>query len=332
MNFGRILRFGLAITLVTLNFAGCRHLGSGGQTAERVTLATSKNPWSALTIIAQKKGFFKEEGVEVDLQYVQAAKLAMDALVSGSTQFSNVVETNLAFLGFTNNTDIEIIATHCESHDGAIIARTDAKIQSPKDLEGKKLGVLQGTTSQVFADRFIEKYKLDRSKIQIVNLTPVAIQSSILSKDIDAGSIWQPFVYNVKRQLGDGAVIFADDQVYVGYFNLAVQRDWARQHPQAVAAVLRAHLKAEEFARANREAAIELVAQEIGIEKEAVAQFWSQYVYRVQIRPQLAQEIARQGEWIRNTQSQHQGQPLPSYQSAVDDTYLRAVAPDRVVQ
>jgi ABC-type nitrate/sulfonate/bicarbonate transport system substrate-binding protein len=328
----RIILIHVALAVVMAAYAGCNGSPAGGpQAAERVALATSKNPWSALTIIAQKKGFFKEEGVEVDIQYVQAAKLAMDALVSGSTQFSNVVETNVAFLGYTGNKNVEILATHCESRDGAIIARRDAKIQTPKDLEGKKLGVLQGTTSQIFADRFIDKHKLDRPKVQIVNLTAVAIQSSILSKDIDAGSIWQPFVYNVQKQLGDGAVIFADPEVYVGFFNLAAQKDWARQHPRTIEAVLRAHIRAEEFAKSNREEAITLVAQEIGLEAEALRFFWDQYTYRVRVTPALGREIAREGQWILDTRQQ-QGQPLPTYEWAVNGSYLKSISAERVTE
>lgn len=319
----------LLSSALALSLWGCNG-GGGGQRLEKVSLATSKNPWSALTIIAHKKGFFKEEGLDVDLQYVQAAKLAMDALLSGSAQFANVVETNVAFLGYTGNKNIELVATHCESHDGAIIARGDAKIQTPKDLEGKKLGILQGTTSQIFADRFIDKYKLDRSKVQIVNLTAVAIQSSILSRDIDAGSIWQPFVYNVQKQLGQGAVVFADRDVYTGYFNLAVQKDWARQHPRLVDGALRAHIKAEEFVRSDREAAIALVAEEIGVEREALANFWEQYVYRVQVQPGLSQEINREAEWISKSQPQHIGQTPPSYDWAVNDSYLKAISQERV--
>lgn len=329
MNLKKFSILFLSLSLLLTSCAGCRQ-ANGPAGSQRVSLATSKNPWSALTIIALKKGFFQEQGLEVDLQYVQAAKLAMDALISGSTQFSNVVETNVAFLGYTGSKDIHIIATHCEAHDGAIIGRKDARIQTPKDLEGKKLGVLQGTTSQIFADRFIEKHGL--KNVQIVNLTTVAIQSSILSKDIDAGSIWQPFVYNVQKQLTDNAVTFADSDVYVGYFNLAAQKNWARQNPQLVEKVLRAHIKAEEFAKSNRDEAIALVAQEIGIEKDALSQFWNQYVYKVQVKSALAKEISREGQWISDTQPQQKGQPVPTYDWAIDDSYLKSIAADRVGQ
>lgn len=330
MKLKRQFALFFSLNLLLTFYAGCRTPTGGPDSTQKVSIATSKNPWSALTIIALKKGFFKEEGLEVDLQYVQAAKLAMDALISNSTQFSNVVETNVAFLGFTGSKNIQIVATHCEAHDGAIIARRDSNIQTPKDLEGKKLGVLQGTTSQIFADRFIEKYGL--KNVQIVNLTTVAIQSSILSKDINAGSIWQPFVYNVQKQLGNNAVIFADSDVYFGYFNLAVQRDWAKANPKLVEKAIRAHVKAEEFAKSNKDEAVALVAGEIGIEKEALQQFWHQYVYRVQLKAALAKEIVREGEWIKNTQPQHKGQSVPTYDWTIDDSYLKSIAPDRVGQ
>jgi ABC-type nitrate/sulfonate/bicarbonate transport system substrate-binding protein len=330
MNSKYWLALLLSLSLFVISCTSCKQGSAGIDSPQKISIATSKNPWSALTIIAHKKGFFKEQGLEVDLQYVQAAKLAMDALISGSTQLSNVVETNVAFLGFTGSKDISIIATHCEAHDGAIVGRKDAKILTPKDLEGKKLGVLQGTTSQIFADRFIEKYGL--KNVQIVNLTTVAIQSSVVSKDIDAGSIWQPFIYNVQKQLGDNAVVFADTDVYVGYFSLAVQRNWAKSNPKLVEKALQAHIKAEEFAKSNPDEAIALVAEEVGIDKAALGQFWNQYVYRVQVKPDLAREIAKEGDWIKNTQPQHKGQAVPTYDWAIDDSYLRTVASDRVAQ
>lgn len=318
--------------IFTASFSACSLSGANSSApVEKVSFATSKNAWCALTILAQKKGFFREEGIDVDLQYVQAAKLAMDALLGGSSQFSNVVETNMAFLGYTGNKNVEIVATHCESYDGAIVARRDAGIENPKDLEGKRLGVLQGTTSQVFADRFIEKYGLDRSKVIIVNLTPVAIQSSMLTKEIDAGSLWQPFVHNIVKQLGADALVFGDKDVYTAYMNIAILKDWAQQHPQTVARVLKAHIKAEDFAKTNKDEAIAIVAQEIGLEKDILAQMWDEYIYQVDIKPDLLKEIYAEGAWIQKSQPQFQGKPLPSFDDwAVNRSFLSKIDNARI--
>jgi sulfonate transport system substrate-binding protein len=318
--------------IFTTSFSACNSSGTNRPAQiEKVSFATSKNAWCALTILAQKKGFFQEEGIDADLEYVQAAKLAMDALVGGSSQFSNVVETNMAFLGYTGNENVEIVATHCESHDGAIVARRSAGIERPQDLEGKKLGILQGTTSQVFADRFIEKYGIDPLKVTIVNLTPVAVQSSMLTKEIDAGSVWQPFVSNIEKQLGTDAIVFSDKDVYTAYMNIAILKDWAQQHPQTVVRVLKAHIKAEDFAKTSRDEAIAIVAQEIGLEKDTLGQIWNEYVYHVDIKPELLKEIQAEGAWIQKSQPQFQGKPIPSFDDwAVNKDFLGKIDSARI--
>src|SRR5262249_15651212 len=155
--------------------------------------------WCTLTILADKKGYFRDHGLEVELRYVQAAKFAMDALLSRDVAAANVDETNMVFLGYAGNDEVAIIARHALVADGAIVARKSAGIATPADLAGKKLGILQGTTSQIFADRFLKKHSLAPDSVRIVNLQPVAIQSSLVSKDIDAGSVWEPFVHNLEK-------------------------------------------------------------------------------------------------------------------------------------
>jgi ABC-type nitrate/sulfonate/bicarbonate transport system substrate-binding protein len=69
---------------------------------------------SMLPIIAEKKGFFKEEGLEVRPNYVQTGKIAMDAVVSGDLDFGIIVETNIAFVKFQEGADIKVVASIAE--------------------------------------------------------------------------------------------------------------------------------------------------------------------------------------------------------------------------
>ena len=63
--------------------------GAGGTKESRsVSFALSKNIWSAVAIVAEDQGFFREESLDVDFNYVQAAKFSMDALVAGSTDLA----------------------------------------------------------------------------------------------------------------------------------------------------------------------------------------------------------------------------------------------------
>lgn len=124
--------------------------------ATKVNLTAPQTAYSIPTIIALEKDFFKENGLDVTVNYVKTGKIAMDDLLAGKADFSNIVETNIAFAGF-NNAPITVLCNFEKVYDGVIVARRDKGITKPQDLKGKKLGIILATTSQVFADRFLEK-------------------------------------------------------------------------------------------------------------------------------------------------------------------------------
>lgn len=285
---------------------------------------------SMLPIIANKKGFFREVGLNVSAQYVQTGKIAMDAVISGDLDFGVVVETNLAFIKFQRGADPEVIASIAEKYDDAIVARRDLGIQEPKDLQGKKLAILPGTTSQLFADRFIDFYKLNRQEIEFVNLSPPSIQASIINGQIPAGSIWQPFRYNVAREIGRNAVQFTERQIYKSYVLIAVRPEFAKQRPQKILLFLKGLIKAEEFVRANPQEAIEILATEIGVDPKILAAVWEEYDLSVGLDVSLVEILAQEGAWIHKTQKGFENMQVPSYRDVLNFRFLEQVDAARV--
>jgi NitT/TauT family transport system substrate-binding protein len=285
---------------------------------------------SMLPILADQKGFFREAGLDVRPNYVQTGKIAMDALVSRDLHFSVIVETNIAFVKFQEGADIKVVGSIMEKYDDALIARADRGIRRPKDLEGKTVAYLPGTTSHRFIDRFIEYHKLDRNRIKLINLTPPGIQAGILSGTIDGGSVWQPFRYNVQRQLGAKAIQFADRGVYTAYVMLAVRPDFAERNPEQIRAFLRALIRAEEFARDNRDEAIAILAKELAMDPAVLAAIWDEYVLRVRLDESLQQVFVQTGQWVRTTERAFQDRTVPAYDDVLDGRFLRAVDATRV--
>jgi len=292
-----------------------------------VTLASSKNLWAAVPIIAEKKGFFAGEGLDVHLEYVQAAKFAMDALVSGQAQFSTLVELNVAFLGYNGNRDLHVVATVVKSYDSAIVARRSAGIVVPADLSGKQIGVLPATTSAIFADRFLAKHGIAPGKVTLQNLQPIAIQTSIVQHQIDAGSVWQPFILNITNALGkNDTTVFTDPAAYTGYMNIAVQASWQKQNPQTIAAFLRALDKAKTFIEAHPAEAQRMLAGEVGLDEQTVKAIWKDYRFVTELdAPTLVGAISDEARWIQKTQPGFSQKLVPVYDGYLDGAPLRAV-------
>ena len=326
-----------AATLVILG--GCNRSSSPEPSSQSSPQPPSSKPlvWggpkniSMLPIIADKKGFFSQEGLTVLPNYVQTGKIAMDAIVSGDLNFGVIVDVNIGFVEFQEGGDIKVVSSIAEKYDDAIVARRDQGIEKPQDIQGKTLAMLSGTTSQRFADLFIDFYKLDRSKINIVNLSPPSIQASILNGQISAGSVWQPFRYNVQQELKDKAIQFNDRRIYKCNCLLAVRGDFARNNPADIRAFLKALIKAEQFVQNNRDEAIAILAKELDIDPKVLTAIWAEYVLGVKLDTSLVRTFQDTGAWIVRLQKGFEGKPVPSYQDVLSPSFLSEVDRERVI-
>ena len=219
--------------------------------------------------------------------------------------------------------------------DDAIVARTDLGIRQPSDLEGKQLAILTGTTSHRFADLFIDYYGLDRDKIEFVNLSPPSIQASLIQGTIPAGSIWQPFRYNVETTLaeqgGGGVVQFTDRAIYTASALLAVRSELARERPEDIEKFLRALIKAEDYVANNTESAIETLSGALNVDSPILRSYWSDYDLRVNLKLSLEQMFTEEGAWVK-TQDGFRTQALPSYANILNQEPLRRIDPSRILQ
>lgn len=314
------------LILAALLLICCSCGGREQPTLTPVTLAASKNLWNTLPLIAQAQGFFRAEGLDPTVTYLDAGRYCMDAVVSGSTNFGNVVEVNVAFLGFSANQDISIVGTVVESTSSAIIARRSAGITKPSDLAGKIVALSPGTTSDVFANWYLPKNGVPIEAVNLRRIQPAAIQQAVIAQEVDAASTWQPFVYNISKAMGSDAIEFRDPAAYRGYENVAVRKSWAKEHPETVRAFLRALRVAEEFVKANPAEAQAIMAKEIALDPEIVKATWSEYTMMLSLdTPGLAKHIGQIGTWISATQDGFKGKPVPDYTVYLDDTYLQSI-------
>lgn len=321
-----VLLAGLLSSLLIL--AGCQQ--ETGSLDRPLVWGGPKNI-AMLPIIAQQKGFFKEAGLNVVPKYVQTGKIAMDATVSGDLDFGIIVDTNIAFVEFQKGANIQVVGSIMEKFDDAIVARRDKGINSPKDLEGKTIAVLDGTTSQRFADLFVDHYKLDRSTITFLNLSPPSIQAAVMNGDTVAGSIWQPFRYNVQQEIGDKAIQFKNDNIYRAYSLLAVRKELADKHPEQIKQFLKALLKAEEYARKNKDDTIGLLSKEINIAPKVLEAVWDDYILRVRLDNNLLKVFQDEGKWIQRTQKGFEKKSVPTYENILNPAFLNSIDSSRVI-
>ncbi|GIP39832.1 ABC transporter substrate-binding protein [Paenibacillus sp. J31TS4] len=185
-----------------------------GTTAKPVKLEIGmlKLTSSAPLFIALEKGFFKDEGIEADVKWFDAAQPIAVATASGSVDVGATGITASLFNMIAGGQKLLIVADKGREQKGfsssALLVHKDSSIASVKDLKGKKIGITQtGSTFHYMAGRLLEKYGLSLADVELVPLGKVnAMMETLKSKQVDAVLLNEPNITAVVKE-GYGKVI-----------------------------------------------------------------------------------------------------------------------------
>jgi len=308
----------LCLLAVIFVFAGCK------DEKKKATLAASKNLWNSVALIAIDKGYFEEEGIDLTVHYMDAGRFCMDAVLSKSADFGNVVDVNVGFLAYSQNKNVLLINEISGCLASEIVARKSRGISKPNDLKGKSLAFSPGTTSDVFARRFLIKHGISEDSIKLVKIQPKGMVAGMIAADgPDASSTWQPFVGSMRKGLGDDIVTFSAPEIYTAREFTAVRTDWAKENEELVVSYLKAIKKANDYATKNKIEAQKIVAKMTGLDLTVVQSSWDSYqITHAYDRAKYLKEITQIGQDI-SRQAEYKGKPVPDYSIFLNDSYFQ---------
>lgn len=239
----------------------------------KARLALGKNLWNALPIVAHERGFFEEEGLHISLNFQDAGRYCMDALLAGSVEFAAVVEANVAYVGFTGNTNPVVFSQIVTSSCG-IIARNDRNIVNETDFTEKTVAYTPATGAEPFLYRFLLKNGIAKDDVNLRKMHPKALQPALVAGEVDAAATWEPFIFNIKKALHNRVIEFRDPDAFTGYMLVAVDRQYMRHNPKTVSSFLGALKRAEKYVREHKEDAQLMLSKYLGMSLEAVQSVW----------------------------------------------------------
>ncbi len=298
----------------------------------RITMSVPRFlPYPKPEVIARDKGFFKEEGLEVNLVYFNSGKDAMNALLANAAQLTNSGEVGLVYLWFTDQS-VEVITTMAEGYWIKILGRKDRNIEKPTDLKGKKVASPIGTTSAFGLSKFLRTNGLSMKDIEFVNLQVLGLPNAIVKGDIDAYAAWEMHVYNGQKGLGSNGVVFVVDKaVYREYQNVYGKKDWLSKNPEVIKGFLRALIKAEKYISENPAEAFAITAKETGFSKEALNSVKDDYKIWVGLDIEhWLKQAEEEGQWINSQKPEAERKPLPNYRRQLNYQFLKEVDSSRI--
>lgn len=165
---------------------------------EKVRLGLLPFSESLAAVIAGKQGFFKEEGIEVEVSKFDSGAIAVPVLQSGRIDIvlSNTVATLQAI---EHGLDAVVIAPGAVVRSSApdttaAVIVLKGPINSLKDLEGKRLAVNVINSSAWLHDvADLDKHGADWTKVRFAEVPFPQMNDPLLNGQLDAISQVQPF-------------------------------------------------------------------------------------------------------------------------------------------
>ncbi|HLP97396.1 MAG TPA: NrtA/SsuA/CpmA family ABC transporter substrate-binding protein [Sideroxyarcus sp.] len=309
--------------------AGCGKATSENAQPQKITIAYTYQPQSTLVHIAVAKGYFAEQGLEVESLMHTYGKTALQSVTDGKADFATVAETPAMFAVLKGEKIYIIANIEASTTNNAIVARRDAGIAATADLKGKRVAFTPGTTSDFFLDSLLTANGLTRQDIKPVPLKPEEFQDAIMARKIDAASTWNYPLTLIKHQLGANGIIFYDRDIYTETFNIASRQDFVRQNPATTKRFLRALIKAEEFVAKHPDEAQTIMSAATGIDKALIGEVWTSFNYHVVQDQTLLLTLEDETRWAMKNKLTEQT-VMPDYLGYIHLDSLRDVKPEAI--
>jgi NitT/TauT family transport system substrate-binding protein len=226
--------------------------------------------------VAQEKGFFKDEGLEVLLVMFNAGATNLQALIGGDVQImgSAFVET---IGGRAAGMDIKNFWGICNLMPFKLYSHSNFK--SMKEAKGKRFAISRfGSLTDFLTRATLHHFGVDPKEVTILQIGSTPARFAALSAGgVDATVVWFPVTEIAKsqgyNQLFDLKEIFPEWP----YETFAARESWLNKERTQAVKFLRAYQRGVKHTLENRDDAIKAIAKYVKIDPAYMPSGYDQY-------------------------------------------------------
>lgn len=212
---------------------------------------------------AKKLGYYKDAGIDLTIEEGKGSATTAQQIAAGQAEFG-FVDGPAAMAVRVKGGNIKIVAPVLQTNGFAVISLKEKNIMKVSDLVGKTLAVQPGTAQTALLDAVFLANAVDKSKVNIVNLDPAALNSSLLQGQVDAilaGADFQGVqIQNQGKEINQ--IFYRDAGVPTIGLSIVARDETIQNDPDLVSRFVAASLKGWDAARKNPDAASAAVVEQ----------------------------------------------------------------------
>jgi len=279
-----------------------------------------------LLLLAQEKGYFGDEGIEITYHPMGDGRLAMDSFLEGKCTVAVISEPTIA-ARIPGRQDFSIIATIGSTDNGSrIISDRRKGMTGGSDLKGRRIGVRKGEISHYFLDMYLRKNALRPEQASIRFMEPQYLSEALLRGQIDAFASSDIYLTEAARRLGENAAVLSEPGLCLNHSFLLLRKSTLKERPAVAEALVKALLKAQTRAESDPDELAGFVAKRRELSAQAAKELVSHHRLRVELKQQMLPGL---DDYTAFMQEQGQAQSSKGYgfMALTDDSPLRKVRP-----
>lgn len=215
---------------------------SGGKYSGTIHIASSTWTGYAALYVADKKGFWKQHGLEVDFTDVEDPVQRLNALNAGQLQGMASTVDAFARAAGQGVPAVQVFTIDQSEGGDGILARND--IQSVKDLKGKTVAVNQGSVSEWFLAQVLKKNGMSLADVKEQNMTSGDAGAAFVAAKVDVAVTWEPWLSRAAKTSFGRVLISSKEYPDLIVDSFAFRRDFVEKYPETVKEFARAYFDA----------------------------------------------------------------------------------------
>lgn len=237
--------------------------------ADEIKIASTGPGLSTLPLeIAARKGFFRDEGLDV-LTITMRANIAVNALLTRNVEYSTPSTSMIK--AATAGLPVKTVAVLLGRPDYFLTVKRE--IKSVKDLKGKRIAIGSFGAAADLALRAVAKQDgldPDRDLVRLQMGGGAARYAALLGGVVDAAILTLP--YNLQAEkAGFKDLLWFGERLELPLSGLAVRDETIQKNPKQVLGVVRAVFRAMAFAGTHPEETRQMIVNWLRVDQEVAA-------------------------------------------------------------
>jgi NitT/TauT family transport system substrate-binding protein len=153
---------------------------------------------------------------------------------------------------------------------------------------------------------------------------------AITSERVDGVVVWNPFAYQIRKQMGDQAVLLRLQSGQPAYALAVARSEWLAGHKPLLIRSLKAIAQAEQYVITHPAEARAIVQKRMNYDAEFMNSIWSENQFSLSLDQSLITAMEDEARWmIKNNLTKEK--QVPDFMNYIYVDGLKAVKPEAVI-